>query len=39
MGTMQICGTLCFFLMKMQELVEKSQKKTTDKCNKSVKMC
>ena len=37
MGTMQICGTLCFFLMKMQEFVGKSQKKATDECNKSVK--
>lgn len=28
-----------FYLMKMLEIVGKSQKKATDKCNKSVKIC
>ncbi len=36
MGTMQICGILCFSNEKIQKFVGKSQKKATDKCNKSV---
>ena len=28
-----------FYLMKIQKFVGKSQKKATDKCNKSVKRC